>query len=103
MGGDAELVHYLMMRAVQEDKAGHGSTSLGADLGGSYSFFREGELKRRLPGRTEVSKRYLDLVMRAVSGDTHEHPKVKVTADRAFRAWWKGEKDARLLLQHQNR
>ena len=90
--GDAELVHYLMMRAVQEDKAGHGSTSLGADLGGSYSFFREGELKRRLPGRTEVSTRYLDLVKRAISGDTHEHPKVKVTADRAFRAWWKGEK-----------
>ena len=53
VSGDAELVHYLMMRAVQEQKHGRGSTSLGADLGGSYAFFREGELRRMLPGRNE--------------------------------------------------
>lgn len=90
--GDAELVHYLMMRAVQEDKGGNGSTSLGADLGGSYAFFRERRLSRLLPGRTEVSQRYLDLVARAVASDGHEHPKVAVTAERAFRAWQRGEK-----------
>jgi len=92
VSGDAELVHYLMMRAVQEQKDGHGSTSLGADLGGSYAFFRDGELRRLLPGRNEQAQRYLRLVQQAVSGDGHEHPKVAVTADRAYGAWLDGEK-----------
>ena len=90
--GDAELVHYLMMRAVQEQKDGRGSTSLGADLGGSYAFFREGELRRMLPGRTEEARRYLALVERAVSVEGHEHPKIAVTAERAFRSWLAGDK-----------
>ena len=93
VSGDAELVHYLMMRAVQEQKDGRGSTSLGADLGGSYAFFRKGELSRMLPGRNEEASRYLRLVKRAVRGkNSHEHPKVAVTADRAFRAWREGDK-----------
>ena len=90
--GDAELIHYLMMRAVQEQKDGRGSTSLGADLGGSYDFFRESVLARMLPGRNEEASRYLRLVQRAVSGDSQEHPKVAVTADRAFRTWREGDK-----------
>ena len=90
--GDAELVHYLMMRAVQEQKDGRGLTSLGADLGGSYAFFRDAELRRMLPGRNEEARRYLRLVEHAVGGNTHEHPKVAVTAERAFDAWRKGEK-----------
>jgi Helicase conserved C-terminal domain len=90
--GDAELVHYLMMRAVQEEKEGRGSTSLGADLGGSYDFFRKSELARLLPGRTDESKRYLRLVQQAISDQGHEHPKVAITADRAFRSWQRGEK-----------
>ena len=92
VSGDAELVHYLMMRAVQEEKDGRGSTSLGADLGGSYDFFRESELGRMLPGRNEEANRYLRLVQRAVSGDSHEHPKIAITAERAFRAWRRGDK-----------
>lgn len=92
VSGDAELVHYLMMRAVQEQKRGRGATSLGADLGGSYAFFREGELRRMLPGRNEEAGRYLNLVDRAVTGNGHEHPKVAVTAERAFRAWLMGDK-----------
>ena len=94
VSGDAELVHYLMMRAVQEQKDGRGSTSLGADLGGSYTFFRKkGELSRMLPGRNEEASRYLRLVKRAVRGkNSHEHPKVAVTAERAFQAWLKGDK-----------
>ena len=92
VGGDAELVHYLMMRAVQEQKDGRGSTSLGADLGGSYAFFREGELGRMLRGCNPEAGRYLDLVERAVTETTHEHPKVAVTAERAFRAWLRGDK-----------
>ena len=92
VSGDAELVHYLMMRAVQEHKDGRGSTSLGADLGGSYAFFRESELGRMLPGRNEEASRYLRLVERAVREDSHEHPKLAVTAERAFRAWRKGDK-----------
>ena len=92
VSGDAELVHYLMMRAVQEQKRGRGSTSLGADLGGSYAFFREGELRRMLPGRDPEAGRYLDLVERAVTGNGHEHPKVAVTAERAFHAWLRGDK-----------
>lgn len=90
--GDAELIHYLMMRAVQEEKGGRGSTSLGADLGGSYDFFRKSELARLLPGRTDVSQRYLKLVQRAIGDQGHEHPKVAITADRAFRSWQRGEK-----------
>ena len=93
VSGDAELIHYLMMRAVQEQKDGRGSTSLGADLGGSYAFFRKGELSRMLPGRNEEASRYLGLVKRAVKGkNSHEHPKVAVTAERAFQAWLKGDK-----------
>jgi hypothetical protein len=92
VSGDAELVHYLMMRAVQEQKNGRGSTSLGADLGGSYAFFREGELRRMLPGRNAEAARYLGLVERAVGGEAHEHPKVRTTADRTFRAWLRGDK-----------
>ena len=92
VSGDAELVHYLMMRAVQEQKDGRGLTSLGADLGGSYAFFRHAELRRMLPGRNEDAKRYLGLVEHAVSGNTHEHPKVAVTAERAFEAWRKSDK-----------
>ncbi len=92
VSGDAELVHYLMMRAVQEQKEGHGSTSLGADLGGSYAFFREGELRRMLPGRNEEASRYLKYVERVVADDSHEHPKVAVTAERAFQAWLNGDK-----------
>ncbi len=92
VGGDAELVHYLMMRAVQEQKKGRGSTSLGADLGGSYAFFRDAELRRMLPGNNEEARRYLGFVKHAVSGDTHEHPKVSVTAERAFHAWCNSDK-----------
>ena len=92
VSGDAELVHYLMMRAVQEQKDGRGATSLGADLGGSYEFFRESELGRMLPGRNEEADRYLGLVRRAVNGGSHEHPKIAITAERAFRAWSKGDK-----------
>lgn len=91
VSGDAELVHYLLMRAVQEQKE-RGTTSLGAALGGSYAFFRDSELKRMSPARTEEARRYLRLVERATSGDSHEHPKVAVTADRAFKAWLKGDK-----------
>lgn len=91
--GDAELVHYLMMTAVQEQKAGRGATSLGADLGGSYAFFREGELRRQFPGRTPAARRYLELVDEATGKNrTHEHPKVSVTAERAYRSWLRGEK-----------
>ena len=92
VGGDAELIHYLMMRAVQEEKEGRGSTSLGADLGGSYAFFRDAELRRMRLGKNEETKRYLGFVEHAVSGDTHEHPKVAVTAERAFQAWCNNDK-----------
>ena len=40
-------------------------------------------------GRTDG---YLNLVERAVTGNGHEHPKVAVTAERAFRAWLRGDK-----------
>ena len=93
VSGDAELVHYLMMRAVQEERDGRGATSLGADLGGSYEFFRESELGRMLPGRNAEAGRFLKLVKRAVKGkNSHEHPKVAVTTERASQAWRKGDK-----------
>ena len=90
--GDAELVHYLMMRAVQEQKDGRGLTTLGADLGGSYTFFRDAALQRMLPGHNAEAIRYLSLVERAVGENTHEHPKIAVTAERAFRSWRQGDK-----------
>jgi hypothetical protein len=91
--GDGELVHYLMMRATQESKHGKGATSLGSDLGGSYDFFREHELKR-LQQQGEVSARpYLDLVELATGQTASDsHPKVRVTVERAFNAWLHGEK-----------
>lgn len=91
--GDAELVHYLMMRAVQEDTGGRGSTTIGADLGGSYDYFRESVLTDLMPGRTPAASAYVRLVDQATRGKNgHEHPKVAVTADRTFRAWLRGEK-----------
>ncbi len=90
--GDAELVHYLMMRAVQEQKHERGSTTLGADLGGSYDHFRESVLNDLQAGRAAGST-YLRLVDKATAGAScHEHPKVAVTAERAFQFWKKGEK-----------
>jgi hypothetical protein len=91
--GDAELVHYLMMRAVQEDTGGRGSTTIGADLGGSYDYFRESVLTDLMPGRTPAATAYVRLVDEATGGkDGHEHPKVAVTAERTFQAWLRGEK-----------
>jgi hypothetical protein len=91
--GDAELVHYLMMRAVQEDTGGRGSTTIGADLGGSYDYFRQSMLKGLMPGRTPACSEYVRLVDEATGGEYgHEHPKVGITAERTFRAWLRGEK-----------
>ena len=93
VSGDAELVHYLMMRAVQEDTGGRGSTTIGADLGGSYDYFRHSVLKGLMPGRTPTANTYVRLVDGATSAENgHEHPKVAVTAERTFQAWLRGEK-----------
>jgi len=82
-----------MMRAVQEDTGGRGSTTIGADLGGSYDYFRQSMLKGLMPGRTQACSAYVRLVDEATGGeDGHEHPKVRVTAERTFRAWLRGEK-----------
>ena len=91
--GDGELVHYLMMRATQESKSGHGTTSLGSDLGGSYGFFRDHELKRLCEQNAPAARPYLALVDLATGQAASEsHPKVRVTAQRAFNAWLQGEK-----------
>lgn len=91
--GDAELLHYLMMRVTQEQKNGHGSTDLGADLGGSYDFFRENRLQPLQKECLPSARPYLALIDQATRpGHGHEHPKVKVTAMRAFEEWRKGDK-----------
>lgn len=91
--GDGELVHYLMMRATQESKSGHGTTSLGSDLGGSYGFFRDHELKRLCEQNAPPARPYLALVDLATGQAASEsHPKVRVTVNRVFDAWLKGEK-----------
>lgn len=91
--GDGELVHYLMMRATQESKRGKGVTSLGSDLGGSYDFFRQHELKRLQEEGEPSAKPYLDLVDIATGQSASvAHPKVRVTVERAFNAWLQGEK-----------
>lgn len=90
--GDAELVHYLMMRGVQEHKQGRGVTALGADLGGSYTFFEEHRLKPLRADTVASAEPYFSLVERAVSADSHVHPKIAITAERAFRRWLAGEK-----------
>lgn len=91
--GDGELVHYLMMRAMQESKHGRGATSLGSDLGGSYDFFRGHELKRLQDQAVSAAKPYLDLVDLATGGAASEaHPKLSLTVRRAFDAWSQGEK-----------
>lgn len=94
VSGDAELIHYLMMRAVQECKQQKGSTTLGADLGGSYEHFLDKGLAPLKKTAPEAARPYLELVERAVVTDRggHEHPKVAVTAERAFQAWRRGEK-----------
>lgn len=91
--GDGELVHYLMMRATQESKHSKGATSLGSDLGGSYDFFRQHELKRLKEQGEPSARPYLDLVDMATGQSASVvHPKVRVTVERAFNAWLHGEK-----------
>lgn len=91
--GDGELLHYLMMRVTQEQKHGHGATDLGADLGGSYDFFRKNRLEPLKEACLPSAQPYLALIDQATSpGGGHEHPKVKVTAVRAFDAWRQGDK-----------
>ena len=91
--GDGELLHYLMMRVTQEQKHGMGATDLGADLGGSYDFFRTNRLQPLKAACLPSAQPYLDLVDQATRpGQGHEHPKVKVTATRAFEAWRQGDK-----------
>ena len=91
--GDGELLHYLMMRVTQEQKHGRGAVDLGADLGGSYTFFRENRLRRLQDACLPSARPYLALVDQATRpGLGHEHPKVKVTATRAFDAWLRGDK-----------
>lgn len=91
--GDGELVHYLMMRATQLARHERGAASLGADLGGSYDFFREHELHRLKQQGEAAAMPYLALVEQATGPQASlSHPKVGLTVERAFTAWLDGEK-----------
>lgn len=96
--GDAELVHYLAMRAEHERKGRKGTPGLGAELGGSFAHFRGAPLRRmeRDAGRGEAAA-YLGFVRRVVGSDDHpqdglQHPKIEVTSQRALDHWRRGEK-----------
>jgi hypothetical protein len=96
--GDAELVHYLAMRAEHERKGHKGTPGLGAELGGSFAHFRGSPLRRmeRDADQGEAAA-YLGFVRKVVGSDEHpqdglQHPKIEVTSQRALDHWRRGEK-----------
>jgi hypothetical protein len=93
--GDAELPHYLLMRAVSELKGGKGRTALGTALTGTYSTLAasaEGSALRRTLEAGPASL-YLGL-LRGLVGEAEDprHPKVRALVDQVFAAWERGEK-----------
>lgn len=96
--GDAELVHYLSMRAEHERKGQKGVPGLGAELGGSFAHFRGSPLARMEADASRGdSSDYLRFVRAVVGTDTRPddgltHPKIDVTSRRALDHWRRGEK-----------
>ena len=95
VSGDAELPHYLLMRAVSELKGGRGRTALGTALTGTYSTLAESEegkgLRRNLDDGP--ASLYLTLLRDLVGEKEDEkHPKVRALVDDVFQKWERGEK-----------
>lgn len=93
--GDAELPHYLLMRAVSELKGGRGRTALGTTLTGTYSTLaasQEGaSLRRNL--ESGPASLYLRMLKDLVGEKEDEtHPKVKALVNDVFEKWERGEK-----------
>jgi hypothetical protein len=95
VSGDAELPHYLLMRAVSELKGGRGRTALGTALTGTYSTLaasKEGAgLGRQIDGGP--ASLYLGMLNDLVGEHEDErHPKVKALVNEVFEKWERGEK-----------
>lgn len=94
--GEAELPHYLLMRAVSEMKQGRGRTSLGTALTGCYSTLLSSDEGRSLTSKldpTSTGARYFAMLKDLV-GEAQDpsHPKVRAVTEEVLTAWQRGEK-----------
>src|SRR3970040_2001700 len=92
---DAELVHYLMMRAVALAKDEKGRAGLAAELTGSYRHLVETSATWRAFGasRNPILPEYRAVVEAAIKGPEADqrHPKIRATVARALRAFEAGQ------------
>jgi hypothetical protein len=93
--GEAELPHYLLMRAVSLLKGEKGRSSLGSALTGCYSTLYE-SAEGRLMGNPAKSARaapYIK-VLRSIADTAQDpsHPKVRAVVDAVVERWRAGEK-----------
>ena len=94
--GNAELAHYLMMRAVALAKDEKGLPSLGAELTGSYHHLVQTSAvwKRLANAKNPLLRDYrlvLDKMIGAPGAD-HEHRKIQTTVRRAMDSFKHGQK-----------
>ncbi len=93
--GEAELPHYLLMRASSEIKEGKGKASLGASLTGCFStLFVSAESRKfakAVQGRARV---YVDLLKEMVGNESADarHPKMAAVVADVLERWERGEK-----------
>jgi len=94
--GDAELPHYLLMRATSEIDGGKRRAALGSGLTGCYTTLFEGAEGRKLASAMKgtAARTYVDL-LRELVGDQQadaSHPKLRPVVDDVLARWERGEK-----------
>ena len=95
VSGDAELPHYLLMRAVSELKGGRGRTALGTSLTGTYSTLAASQEGAGLRRHLEDGPASLYLrMLKDLVGEKEDptHPKVTALVNDVFEKWERGEK-----------
>jgi len=94
--GEAELAHYLLMRAVSLAKNEKGRAGLGAELTGSYRHLVETSATWRMFGsaRSQLLKDYRNVLKRSIGYRDADrvHPKIRATVERAAKAFENGQK-----------
>lgn len=94
--GDAELFHYLLMRMVSMAKHEKGKPGLGAELTGSYRHLVETSATWRSFGSAKNSllPTYKSILENCITKKDSDkaHPKIRVTVERAIRAFESGQK-----------
>ncbi len=94
--GEAELPHYLLMRATAQMSQGKGRASLGCNLTGCYSTLFEscdGRALQKVVSDSQA-KLYIDLLRELVADKAADaqHPKMRAVVQRVVEHWEAGDK-----------